>query len=618
MMGSKKTLGGARYARGAKIVCFVAAFCAACMAFAETEKEKKAPVSPAGHWEGAIKLPAAELQVEIALTQSKDGAWSGTIDIPMQGLRSFKLGKIEVADQQVAFSLPNIPGDPQFDGKLSADGKAIEGKFTQGGQGLTFYLKRAEGPPKPAGGATPARGVPGKGLPGFWQGSLHAGPIELRLVFKFKLEPDGKISGLLDSVDQNARDIPISSVTEKDGEVKLEVAAVGGEFAGKMSADGSEVAGKWTQPGAGMPLVIRRLAEAPALSRPQEPKPPFPYEVEEVTFESDADVQLAGTLTRPKGKGPFAAVVLITGSGPQDRDEALMGHRPFFVLADHLTRHGIAVLRYDDRGVGKSKGNYMEAAMDDFVADALAALRWLRSRPDVDDERVGMVGHSEGSVIASVATAKSPAEVKFLVFLAGVGVPMDQLLTRQAGDIGRAMGMSDEMVAETTKGQRAVFSMLLKDDVPDSGLHDALKELVEKQIGERVTPEQRKAMGISDDYVDGQIKLVESKWFRRLLRYDPAPVLKQVRCPVLALNGEKDLQVAADENLEGIRRALNEGGNARVEVVKLPGLNHLFQTAKTGAPSEYGQISETFAPAALEKVSSWIREEMKVATDGGR
>jgi pimeloyl-ACP methyl ester carboxylesterase len=260
----------------------------------------------------------------------------------------------------------------------------------------------------------------------------------------------------------------------------------------------------------------------------------------------------------------------------------------------------------------------MEAAMDDFVADALAALRWLRSRPDVDDERVGMVGHSEGSVIASVATAKSPAEVKFLVFLAGVGVPMDQLLTRQAGDIGRAMGMSDEMVAETTKGQRAVFSMLLKDDVPDSGLHDALKELVEKQIGERVTPEQRKAMGISDDYVDGQIKLVESKWFRRLLRYDPAPVLKQVRCPVLALNGEKDLQVAADENLEGIRRALNEGGNARVEVVKLPGLNHLFQTAKTGAPSEYGQISETFAPAALEKVSSWIREEMKVATDGGR
>jgi pimeloyl-ACP methyl ester carboxylesterase len=566
--------------------------------------------SAAGHWDGAIEIPSGKLQLHIKLRNENEQQWTGTIDIPVQGMRGYQLAGVQVTNEGVAFSLPNIPGDPRFDGKLAPDGKTIEGDFHQGGQRFKFQLKRADESTKTTSGATPVRGIPGQGVPGFWQGSLHIGPIELRLVFKIKQETDDKLSGLMDSIDQNARDIPVSSVTEKDGNVKIEVQAVRGSFSGKMSADGSEVAGKWTQPGVDIPLVLRRLPGPPNLARPQEPKEPYPYQVEEVALESGNDVRLAGTFTHPSGQGPFPAAVLISGSGPQDRDEGLMGHRPFLVLADHLTRHGIAVLRYDDRGVGKSTGNYGEAAMDEFVADSLAAVKWLQNRPEVDKKRIGLVGHSEGSVIATIAATKAPSEIKFLVFLAGVGVPMEQLLARQAADIGRAMGMTDELLARNVQHQRKLFEMILKQDIDQAHLHNELKKLVEQQLGE-LTDEQRKAMGISDEFIQSQLAMMESKWFRRLLQYDPAPLLRQVRCPVLAINGDKDLQVAADENLAGMRRALEAGGHRNFEVLALPGLNHLFQTADTGLPSEYGQIEETFSPSALEIVSRWILANSK-------
>ena len=343
---------------------------------------------PSGHWEGVITLPTTELAIRVDLERSEDD-WAGTIDIPVQGLRGFELSDLVVSDDEIGFAMPNIPGDPAFDGRLSADGKTITGEFSQQGQTFPFKLERK--PKVAVKGETPSKGVPGEGLPGVWQGSLRVNAFELRLLFKLE-EADGRLTGTLDSLDQNVNDIPVSKVTVDGRDVRLEVEMIGGTLAGQLSDDGSEIVGEWSQGNQTLPLTIRRLAEAPDLTRPQDPKPPYPYREEQVVFRNDAaGVELAGTFTFPESPGPHPAVALISGSGPQDRDEAIMGHRPFLVLADHLTRNGIAVLRYDDRGYGESTGSFSEATTTDFTADALAAVAYLESRPEVDPKRIGLI-----------------------------------------------------------------------------------------------------------------------------------------------------------------------------------------------------------------------------------
>jgi len=396
--------------------------------------------SPAGHWEGAITLPGTELAIRVDLEQASN-TWSGTIDIPVQGLRGFKLGEVTVQDAAVSFMMPGIPGDPKFAGTLAADAKTMSGDFTQGGQRFPFKLER-KAKATVAAGDTPSKGLPGQGPAGHWQASLKPSPvIELRLVLELTNSPAGQPGGVMISVDQGGVRVPITALTESDGAVHLEIRSVGGTFDGQLSADGSEIVGEWQQGAGKWPLVFKRLAKAPSFARPQEPKQPYPYDEEEVAFENvAATIRLGGTLTRPRGPGPHPAVVLISGSGPQDRDEAIMGHRPFLVLADHLTRQGIAVLRYDDRGVGKSSGSFGTATHDDFVTDALAAVAWLKTREAIDAKHIGLIGHSEGGIVAPLAAVKQPADIAFIVLLAGVGVPMEELLVRQGGDILRVMG----------------------------------------------------------------------------------------------------------------------------------------------------------------------------------
>lgn len=560
--------------------------------------------SAAGHWEGAITLPATSLEVRVDLQQADD-TWSGSIDIPAQGLRGFKLGEVAVKDAAVTFAMPAIPGDPKFSGTLAADSKIISGDFTQGGQTFPFKLERKTKPTNAA-GATPGKGVPGQGLAGHWQGSLQPTPlIELRLVLEIT-NAAGALSGVMISVDQGGARIPITQLSEQEGAVRLEAQSVGGCYAGNLSSDGSEIAGTWKQGGGSLPLAFKRLATAPTLSRPQEPKPPLPYEVEEVVFDNlPAGIKLAGTLTKPRGAGPYSGVVLLTGSGPQDRDEAIMGHRPFLVLADHLTRQGIAVLRYDDRGVGKSTGDFGKAILKDFVTDALAAVAWLQTRKDINPRRLGLVGHSEGGLVAPLAAVQRPGDIAFLVLLAGVGVPMEELLVRQSRDLLRVMGVGDEMGEEQAAVQRSIFSIVKQQGAsPDAP--EQVREVMKRSL-DRFTPEQLAAMGWTEAQLEVQVKIVLSPWFRDLLAFDPRPTLEKVQCPVLALNGEKDLQVAAKENLPAIREALLAGGNTQVTTREFPGLNHLFQTCSTGAVAEYGQIEETFSPVALSVISDWIR-----------
>src|SRR6266478_3696271 len=377
-------------------------------------------------------------------------------------------------------------------------------------------------------------------LPGHWQGTLKVSPaIELRLALEITQSPGGELEGVLTSIDQGGVKLPLTTVSEKSGAVEWQVAPIGGAYTGRFSADGAEVAGEWQQAGQKFPLTFKRAAAAPTLTRPQEPKKPYPYTELEVTVENaPAGLKLAGTFTVPSGPGPHPAVILLTGSGPQDRDEAIMGHRPFLVLADHLTRAGIAVLRCDDRGVANSTGDFAGATHTDFVEDALAGVAWLKGRSEVDPRHIGLLGHSEGGVVAPLAAVKNPGDIAFLVLLAGVGVPMEELLVRQGADVARVLGLSEDLIAKSTAAQHELFPQLKA--APDT----ATAEKIVRESGAKFlaayTPEQRQAMGMTDAAREMQAKLLVTPWFRQLLAYDPRPTLRQVKCPVLALNGEKD------------------------------------------------------------------------------
>lgn len=450
------------------------------------------------------------------------------------------------------------------------------------------------------------------GVEGIWQGSLDVGNgAKLRIVFNLA-NKGGKLSGTMDSPDQGAKGIPLSNVAFEKGTLKIGCTAVMGTYEGKQ-AKGGEIVGTWKQGPASLPLTVKKVKKAEAPARPQEPKPPFPYASAEVAYRNEvAKIKLAGTLTVPKGKGPHPAVLLITGSGGQDRDETIFGHKPFWVLADSLTRRGIAVLRVDDRGIGGSERGPANPTSMDFVEDVLAGITFLKSRKDIDPKRIGLMGHSEGGLIAPIVATRSK-DVAYIVMLAGTGVTGEKILLAQAALIAKAGGTPDTAVAENRKLQEKCFALIRAEkDQPEleRKLRALFNETVATQLAASTPSEAEKAA--IDAQVEQQLAMVRSTWMRFFIEFDPAPTLQKVRCPVLAINGEKDLQVPADENLDAIKAALDAGKNRNVTIQKLPGLNHLFQTCTTGAPSEYGTIEETFSPAALKVVSDWIAKRTGV------
>jgi pimeloyl-ACP methyl ester carboxylesterase len=430
---------------------------------------------------------------------------------------------------------------------------------------------------------------------GAWEGALKVMAIQLRVVFKIKKTGD-KLTATLDSPDQGAKDVPFDEAIFQDGKLTLKLARAMATYEGKL--DGQKLTGTWTQNGNALPLELSRTDHPTNVAaKPQEPKPPLPYEAIDVTVASKGTVKLACTLTEPRGKGPFTAVALITGSGAQDRDEQLLGHKPFLVLADALTRKGIAVLRCDDRGFAKSTGDLMTATTYNFVDDALAQVRFLLVRPEIDKAHVGLVGHSEGGVIAPMAAAESK-DVAFIVMLAGTGLPGEDILYLQGAKMMKAEGKSDADIKLETETQKKVFAILHTEK------DDAVIARKMREIWAALPEDQRKKQENSEAQLGMQIKTVTSPWFKAFLTLDPRTYLKQVKVPVLALNGERDMQVPPKENLPQIQAALK--GNPDVTVKELPELNHLFQHCKTGALSEYSKIDETFSPQALELIGDWI------------
>ena len=551
------------------------------------------PAAWVGTWSGDIVAGGQEIATIFHLALDDEGQLFGTCDSPDQNVFGLEISAVSFEESGAARFEIAVTGGV-FVAALE-EGRLV-GTWTQRGAELPLALARAE----------PAyQRVDGQErFVGSWEGRLAAGGARIRLRFNLEEDPTGRLIGTTDSPDQGARGIPISEiVVQPSGEVRIAVAAFGGAYAGTIDASGTKLEGHLDQNGASIPVELERIAAVAPPNRPQTPTPPFPYFSDDVTYENeDAGITLAGTLTIPEGKGPFPAVVLITGSGAQDRDETVFDHKPFLVIADHLTRRGVAVLRVDDRGVGRSESSGSGATSLDFAGDALAGVRFLETRTEIDSFKIGLIGHSEGGMIAPMVAAAEPDDIAFIVLLAGPGVTGERILISQSELITRVEGQDEELIAGNRRTQEKMFAALREN--PDATVQE-LGSLVRAAFeGDPNVPEGE----AGEMLVNQQVDIVTSAWMRFFVTFDPRPTLARVKCPVLAVNGEFDLQVPCSENLEAIAKALGDAGHQDFTTHAFPSLNHLFQTCETGALTEYDEIEETFAPAALEVVSEWITE----------
>ena len=448
--------------------------------------------------------------------------------------------------------------------------------------------------------STAAQENPTQKIVGDWQGVLDAGAVKLRIVLHFKAN-DKTLIGAMDIPDQGTNGIPIDSVAFENLTLKFVMSRLGASYEGALK--GEEIIGNFSQGGTLLPLTLKRGTSAPP-KRPQTPTKPYPYDEQEIEFENKAaNIKLAGTLTLPRTKAPFPVVVLISGSGPQDRNESLLEHQPFLVLADHLTRQGIAVLRFDDRGVAKSKGNFATATSEDFATDVLSAVAYLKTRKEINPKKIGLIGHSEGGLIAPMCAVKS-SDISFLVLMAGPGVTGEELIYEQGRLLMMAEGSTPDEAARNRKLQEKMFAVL-KTEKDEAAAEKKLREVMATHIGE-MSEAQKKIADANPGALVSQIKAINTPWSRFFVTYDPRPTLRQIKIPVLAINGELDLQVSAKQNLPEIAKALKSAGNKKFQTVELPKLNHLFQPTKTGAFSEYGKIEETISPAVLTMISNWV------------
>jgi hypothetical protein len=446
-------------------------------------------------------------------------------------------------------------------------------------------------------------------VPEWWEGVI-ALPGDQSLEFFVHLERDEQAPhpGSIDIPVQGARELPLHDVVKTASRLSFRLdPPINATW--ECARDGTEARCKFIQHGVELDAEMEAITkeefkDATRLKRPQTPKPPFPYAIHEVEYDNaGAGVHLTGTLTVPEEDGRHPVVILISGSGAQDRDEMIFEHRPFWVLADHLTRKGIAVLRVDDRGVGGSTGDLNTPTSADLATDVLAGVTFLRAREDIDPKRIGLIGHSEGALIAPIA-ATGNKDIAFLVLLAGPAVAGRHILDHQGRLIGEKSGASSTLVERDSEQRKRMFEILAEYD-DDATAKAKLVEFYRAQL-EELPESQRRALGDLDKVVEAQVGSVATPWFRYFLDYDPVPTLRKLKVPVLALWGAKDLQVDPEQNLAPMRKALKRARNKQVMLEVLPGLNHLFQSAERGTPDEYLRIEETFDPAALNKISDWV------------
>ena len=443
---------------------------------------------------------------------------------------------------------------------------------------------------------------------GTWVGEIDYGTVQIPIVIELKGGRDG-YTGEARYPESGKFGLPLSLVLVEGRKISFLVEKVQSKYEGRITAN--RMRGEWTgESGDTVDLDLEREAEGFAYNRPQNPHEPFRYDVEEVEFAnqlSGADHKLAGVLTKPKRPfRPVPAVILISDAGPHDRDGTVAHHRPFAVLADHLTRGGIAVLRYDDRGTGRSTGYFDGANTRDFAFDVLAAMEFLKAQKNIDPSKIGLIGHGEGGVVASIVASQRD-DVGFIVMLAGYGLPGDGTMLARSEAIGRAAGVPDDIMKTSRQLSLELFKLLREEDV-DAQKLEQLSTALRKGLGTLDNNNTRDEAGAGDFGVaiGEQFEDLESFWLKSFVQLDPAETMRKVHCPVLALNGDSDLEVPADLHLSAIETAIRSGGNDQVMTRRLPELNHLFQTTRVGFPNKYSAIDETISPAVLKGISQWI------------
>lgn len=444
-------------------------------------------------------------------------------------------------------------------------------------------------------------------ITGQWSGVLKVQGTQLRVVFNVTQTENG-FNSTMDSPDQGAKGIPVTNTIFENTRIKFEVTNARIVYDGKLSED--KIIGTFKQGGHEFPMNLsRKTIEKEVIKRPQEPTKPYPYYSEDVTFQNTkANISLSGTLTLPKRDGVFPVVILISGSGPQNRDEELLGHKPFLVISDYLTQKGIAVLRYDDRGVGQSKGDFKTATSADFATDVESAITFLKTRKEINKKEIGLVGHSEGGIIASMVASKSK-NVSFIVLLAGTGIQGNKLLLLQQELIAKASGISENEIKDAKEWYSELYEIIV-----NSNDNKKLKTDLTNKVKETLTnlPNIEIPNGMSkEEFVSMQVNEISTPWMVYFMKFNPVITLEKVKCPVLAVNGEKDLQVPPKENLTAIKNALKKGGNKNVTTIEFPNLNHLFQECETGSPNEYANIEQTISPIVLKEITRWIKLQTK-------
>ena len=561
---------------------------------AQTQATHKPPLShtPAtleGSWAGSLPAGDAVLHVVLHIAKAEDGSFKATIDSLDQGVYGIEVTDLTESGSELRFSVASV--GVRYEGKVSPDHSGIDGVWSQGNVGLALsFHRQAAG----AGARKPGDAI--ASAEGLWQAALEANGLRLRFQLHVSHDDQKQLVAALDSPDMGISGLPAVKVSQKLNVLHFEIPIVEGVYEGTINPTKSVIAGTWTQGGITRNLKFQRSDQLLELVRPQNPAKPYPYREEQASFANpQAQVSLAANLTLPPGPGPFPAAILIAESGPQDRDETVAGHRPFLVLADYLTRKGLAVLRYDKRGIGKSTGNFDQATTEDFASDAAAAVAYLKSQKGIDAGKIGLIGHGEGGIIAPLMASRS-TDVAWMVLLAAPGLKGEDVMLLQSELILKAAGFDEDRIAKARDFNRQSYDLARKERDAEA-LEAKLSDLVDSTGMSTTLPPTT---------LKPQARMMTSPWFRFVLDYDPVPALEKTHCPVLALNGDKDLQMAPKENLAQIQRALQQGGNKDFQTKELPGLNHLFQRAPTGSPNEYGGIEETFSPEALSLISDWI------------
>ena len=550
------------------------------------------------NWLGTLDVKVAKLRLQLELKADEDGSFSGDMISLDQGATRIKLDRVVRTKDKLEFRI-NSPAI-SFAGTLNEEQSVAKGKFTQG-RAFDIQFERV------------AEVEPDKHIQS-WQGTMQAGAKTFDFQFRIFEDSKGNLLAKLDSFTEKLAGIQCEVETQ-GREVTITIPATAAKYVGTLSEDKKTMEGKWLQGGGEFPLSLDKIPLEQTrrldLKRPQTPKPPFDYEAADFVvptkqFSSGqtAEFDLAGTITMPPGDGPFAAVILISGSGPQDRDETIFEHKPFFVIADHLTKQGFAVIRYDERGVAKSTGEFSGATSFDFAQDVESVISWAKTQPKVDSKRIVLAGHSEGGLIAPMVASRNK-DVAGVILLAGPGVSGAKIIQNQSRKIAAVAGLPEDILDRQDRMLEKILARI------DSGkpFDDEFKDSLGSEFSS-LSEEKNEAFAM-EDVVDAALAKMESPWMSNFVRYDPYEALTKTGCPILSVIGSNDLQVDPELNLPAIESAVKAGGNEDFVQMELPELNHLFQRSETGSPGEYVQIEQTLDPSLLDEMTKWLKKRFQ-------